>query len=147
MRIVDSTFYARHDTGTPARVTFIAFGANIAMKLVLVWGLHMGIAGIALGTAFGAWLNVAQLVWIGRSRGLLSIGDAFRRAILPIMLAAAAAGAGAYAGAHAAGYLRVSGLWHDLFALGAAGGLAALLYLAVVAAFRRALPLGRLSRN
>src|SRR5476651_299075 len=79
VRIIASTFYARHDTATPARVTLVAFAANIAMKLVLVWGFHLGIAGIALGTAFGAWLNVAQLVWFGRRRSLLVIHDSFRR--------------------------------------------------------------------
>ncbi len=41
VRIFASTFYARHDTATPARITFVAFGANIAMKLALVWGLHL----------------------------------------------------------------------------------------------------------
>jgi putative peptidoglycan lipid II flippase len=147
VRIVSSTFYARHDTGTPARVTFIAFAANIAMKLVLVWGFHLGIAGIALGTAFGAWLNVAQLVWIGRRRSLLSVSDGFRRALLPILLAAAGAGAGAYVGARAAGYLHIIGFWHDLAALAAAGGLGTMLYVVVVLAFRRSLPLGRLAQK
>ncbi len=42
VRIFASTFYARHDTATPARITFIAFGANIAMKLLLVWGVEDG---------------------------------------------------------------------------------------------------------
>ncbi|HXC55012.1 MAG TPA: murein biosynthesis integral membrane protein MurJ [Rhizomicrobium sp.] len=146
VRIFASTFYARHDTATPARVTFIAFGANIAMKLVLVWGLHLGIAGIALGSAFGAWLNVAQLVWLGRRRSLLVLSDGFRRALAPILLAGAAAGAGAVAGARAARYLHMTGLWQDLLALAAAGILGVLLYAAVVFVFRRSLPLGRLSR-
>ncbi|HUO89972.1 MAG TPA: murein biosynthesis integral membrane protein MurJ [Rhizomicrobium sp.] len=143
VRIFASTFYARHDTATPARVTFIAFSVNIAMKIVLVWGFHLGIAGIALGTSFGAWLNVAQLVWIGRSRALLSIDDGLRRAVLPIVLAAAGTGIGAYAGASAAARLQISGLWHDLAVLAAAGVLGAALYAGIVFAFRRALPLGR----
>jgi putative peptidoglycan lipid II flippase len=145
VRIFASTFYARHDTATPARVTFIAFAANIAMKVVLVWGFRLGIAGIALGTAFGAWLNVAQLIWIGRRRSLLVISDGFRRALLPIMLAAAGTGIGAYAGARLAGHLQIAGLWHDLIALAAAGALGTLLYGGVVLVFRRTLPLGRLA--
>jgi putative peptidoglycan lipid II flippase len=112
---------------------------------VLVWGFHLGIAGIALGTAFGAWLNVAQLIWIGRRRALLSISDGFRRALLPILLAAAGTGVGAYAGARLAGHLQIAGLWHDLITLAAAGALGTLIYGVVVLAFRHTLPLGRLA--
>ena len=147
VRIFASTFYARHDTGTPARITFIAFGANIAMKVALVWGLHLGIAGIALGTAFGAWLNVAQLIWVGRRRGLLSVSDVFRRAIGPILLAAAGTGVGAYAAVWLIARAEVGGRWQDLIALAAAGVLGGLLYVVVVLLFRRMLPLGRLSRR
>ena len=145
VRIVASTFYARHDTATPARVTMIAFGANIAMKLVLVFGLKLGIAGIALGTAFGAWLNVAQLVWLGRRRALLAIDDGFRRAVPPILLAAASVGFGAYIGAHATGYFHIAGFWHEPAALAGAIAVAAIAYLGVVFACRRSLPLGRFS--
>ena len=69
VRIVASTFYARHDTATPARITVFAMLCNIALKVVLVWGFHLGIAGVALGTAFGAWMNVAILTMIGHKRG------------------------------------------------------------------------------
>jgi len=143
VRIIASTFYARHDTATPARVTLIAFAANIAMKLMLVFGFHLGIAGIALGTAFGAWLNVAQLVWLGRRRSLLVIQPSFRRALLPILLASIAVGIGAIAGVQAADYLHVHGLWHDMAALAFAGAFGMTGYLTVVIAFRRLLPLGR----
>jgi putative peptidoglycan lipid II flippase len=143
VRIIASTFYARHDTATPARVTLVAFAANIAMKLVLVWGFHLGIAGIALGTALGAWLNVVLLVWLGRRRSLLAINDGFRRAVPPILLAAASVGFGAYIGAHAVGYFHVAGLWHDLAALTLAGVFAGVAYVGVVFACRRSLPLGR----
>ena len=46
---------------TPARITVTAIAVNIALKFVLVWGFHLGIAGIALGTSLGAWTNVALL--------------------------------------------------------------------------------------
>jgi len=147
VRIFASTFYARHDTATPARVTFIAFGANIAMKLVLVWGLNMGVAGIALGTAFGAWLNVGQLIWLGRRRKLLVVDDRLKRAILPTILAAVGAGAGAYAGIYLTAHVGGTPWLKDLVRLAAAGGLGTVLYLAVVVLFRRMLPLGRLVRS
>ena len=145
VRIFASSFYARHDTGTPARITFIAFGANIAMKVALVWGLHLGIAGIALGTAFGAWLNVGQLIWVAHRRGLLVIGEGFRRAIGPILLAGAGAGVGGYGGVWLVAHAGVGGRWQDVVALVAAGVLGGLLYVTIVLLFRRSLPLGRLA--
>ncbi len=68
VRPLQSTFYARHDTATPARTTLVAMACNIAIKLVLVLGLGWGIAGVALGTALGAWINVALLVMRGQCR-------------------------------------------------------------------------------
>jgi putative peptidoglycan lipid II flippase len=117
------------------------------MKVVLVWGLHLGIVGIALGTAFGAWLNVGQLIWVGRRRGLLSVSGVFRRSIVPVLLAAAAAGGGAYAGVWLVGRAGIGGRFEDLVALAAAGALGGLLYVLVVLVFRRMLPLGRLARR
>jgi putative peptidoglycan lipid II flippase len=144
VRIVASTFYARHDTATPARITVVAMLCNIALKVVLVWGFHLGIAGVALGTAFGAWLNVAILTVIGRRRALLAIDSRFRDAVLPVLLAAFAAGAGAWGGAMLAQRF-VSGRFHDELMLAGAMVVGVLAYGAVVLTFRRALPLGRLA--
>lgn len=141
VRIFASTFYARQDTATPARITMIAFGANVAMKVVLVWGLHFGVAGIALGTAFGAWLNVGQLIWAGRSRDLLVVDSVLRRAVFPVILASAATGLGGYLGAHYAPH--GAGLLHDLIRLALAGAGAGAGFGLTVLLFRRALPLGR----
>lgn len=144
VRIVASTFYARHDTATPARITVFAMLCNIALKVVLVWVFHLGIAGVALGTSLGAWLNVIILTAIGRKRALLSLDRQFRRAVPPVLLAAFAAGAGAWGGA-ILGRMLATGRFHDelmLFGVAIAGSVA---YLAVVLAFRRALPLGRLA--
>jgi putative peptidoglycan lipid II flippase len=144
VRIVASTFYARHDTATPARVTVVAMLCNIALKVVLVWGFHLGIAGIALGTALGAWLNVVILTLLGHKRGLLSIDKPFRAAVLPVLLAALAAGAGALGGAAVARIL-AAGRFHDELMLAGAFIVGVFAYGLVVLAFRRALPLGRLA--
>jgi len=146
VRIVASTFYARHDTATPARATVTAILVNITLKLILVWGFNFGIAGVALGTAFGAWTNVGILTWIGRRRGLLRIEASFRRAMIPVLLAAAAAGIGALAGAFGGGLAAaLIGRLHDEIMLGCATLIGFALYAAVVIAFRRTLPLGRAS--
>ncbi|HKD47551.1 MAG TPA: murein biosynthesis integral membrane protein MurJ, partial [Rhizomicrobium sp.] len=145
VRIVASTFYARHDTMTPARATVTAIIANILLKVFFVWGVHLGVAGVALGTALGAWINVAILTWSGKSQALLAIEAAFVRALPPVLLAAVATGAGAWLGARAAS-LVVQGHFADLAGLLAAIVCAGLFYGAVVLAFRNRLPLGRLAQ-
>jgi putative peptidoglycan lipid II flippase len=159
VRIVSSTFYARHDTATPAKATVTSIVANVAIKVILVWGFHLGIAGIALGTAIGAWVNVGALTWFSRRRGFLNVQPVLRRALLPILLAALAAGLGATAGVDLVKQLQLSSrldFW--IFHVPAATlqvemalGMAALLgcagYGAVALAFRRVLPLGRFARK
>lgn len=143
-RIVQATFYARHETATPARVTIVALICNILLKVVFVWGFHLGIAGVALGTSLGAWLNVGVLTIIGRKRALLSMDDNFRRAVIPAIAAAVAAGAGGWAGVllgHAINVPR----FHDEMMLALAVVFGGAAYGAAVLAFRRSLPLGRLA--
>jgi putative peptidoglycan lipid II flippase len=137
IRIVAPTFYARHDTATPMRATVTAMACNIALKFLFVWGLDLGVAGIALGTAAGAWINVAILTWIGRSRDLLAIERIFLRSLPAALLAAVATGAAAWFGA---GLLQARG---DVPALAAAILCAGAAYGAVLLLFRKALPLGR----
>jgi putative peptidoglycan lipid II flippase len=154
VRVIASTFYARHDTATPVRATLTAFVVNVAFKIVFVWGFHFGIVGVALGTSLGAWVNVGILTWLSLGRGLLRVDDGFRRSLSPIVLAAIAAGGGAYAGAVLGAEINVPPVAHlwlfalraatlkDLAAFGCAGLLGSLGYGAVVLAFRRLLPLG-----
>ena len=137
IRIVAPTFYARHDTATPMRATVAAMICNIALKFVFVWGLGFGVAGIALGTALGAWVNIGVLTWIGKSRALLAIERQFLRALPAALLAALATGAGAWIGA---GLLQAQG---DVAALAAAIACAGLGYGTVLLLFRGRLPLGR----
>jgi putative peptidoglycan lipid II flippase len=145
VRIVASTFYARHDTMTPARATVTAIVSNIALKILFVWGFHLGVAGVALGTALGAWINVGILTWSGNSRALLAIESTFVRALPPALLAALATAAGAWLGARL-GEVAVPGHYTDMAALAGAMICAGLGYGAIVLLFRTRLPLGRLAR-
>lgn len=146
VRITASTFYARHDTMTPARVTFSSILANIFMKIVLVWGFHFGIAGIALGTSFGAWANVALLVYLGHRRKLLHLGTIFRRALPPVVAAALAAAGGATAAVHFGRPMLEAGRWQEIFLLALAALAGGVFYGTVVFLFRSRLPLGRFAR-
>ena len=107
------------------------------------------VAGIALGTAFGAWVNVGTLVISSRRARYLNVLPGFRRSVLPSLLAAAMAGLGAVGGIVLAGYpgllTGLHGFWHDIATLGVAMLLSGLAYGAAVAVFRKRLPLGRAS--
>ena len=145
VRIFASTFYARHDTMTPARVTVTAIAVNIALKLVFVWGFHLGIAGIALGTSFGAWVNVGLLAWLGHRHGLLRLHANFWRSLVPIVVAAVATAAAAWGAVHFGGDVLgdIALRQTVLLLLAVIAGVIA--YGAVVMLFRNRLPLGRLA--
>jgi putative peptidoglycan lipid II flippase len=98
VRVLAATFYARHDTATPVRGTLLAVAVNIVMKFVLVWGVHLGAVGVALGTSLGTWANVSILFWLGWRRGLLHIDARLTRALPAILLAAIATGMAALGG-------------------------------------------------
>ncbi|MFA5958449.1 murein biosynthesis integral membrane protein MurJ [Hyphomicrobium sp.] len=145
VRIVASTFYARHDTLTPAIATVTAIVSNIILKVIFVWGFDLGVAGIALGTAVGAWINVAVLTWIGRSRSLLAIESLFIRSLGVTLISTLAAGAGAWFGAKI-GASWMPGAHSDLFALAAAVVGSGIGYLLTVLTLRSRLPLDKFSR-
>jgi putative peptidoglycan lipid II flippase len=145
IRIVSSTFYARHDTLTPARATVTSIICNIALKFVFVWGFDLGVVGVALGTAFGAWINVGILTWFGRSRALLAIESIFARSLPPVLLAAVVTGVGAWLGARLGASL-MPGHFADVAALAMAIVCSGVGYCAVVLVFRTRLPLGKLAR-
>jgi putative peptidoglycan lipid II flippase len=140
VRIVASTFYARHDTLTPVRATVIAIVSNIVLKVMFVWGFHLGVAGVALGTAIGAWINVGLLTWFGHSRALLAIERAFVKSLPPVLIAAIAAGAGAWIGTWLTAPL-AEGRFVDVTALAGAMVLSVAAYATVVLLFHRVLPL------
>jgi putative peptidoglycan lipid II flippase len=145
-RIFASTFYARHDTMTPARVTVTAIAVNIAFKILLVWGAHLGIAGIALGTSFGAWVNVGLLVFLGERRKLLQFNADFWRSLLPVVLGGLGTAAAAYAAVHFGGSLLHTERLRQVILLAFAAIAGGVVFGAVVLLFRNRLPLGRFTR-
>jgi putative peptidoglycan lipid II flippase len=143
-RIFQATFYARHDTATPARVTVTAIAINIALKFALVWGAHLGIAGIALGTSFGAWTNVGLLALIGHRRGLLKLNSGFWRSLVPSVLAGLATAAAAYSVVTWGGPILHGVPFRQVALLGLAIAASGIAYGAIVLIFRKRLPLGRM---
>jgi putative peptidoglycan lipid II flippase len=144
VRVIAATFYARHDTATPVRATLLAVAVNVGLKFVLVWGLHLGALGVALGTSLGSWANVSLLVFLAHRRGLIEIDGVFWRALWPSLLAAVATGGAALAGAVLGVHViaQESTLQREV-ALGLAVLFGVIAYGAVGLAFRRRLPLMR----
>jgi putative peptidoglycan lipid II flippase len=141
VRCVVPSFYARGDTATPVRATIISVLANIATKFLLVWGLHLGVVGIALGTSVGAWVNFSILTWLARRRSVLVVTPELKRAIVPVIAAAAAAAAGFLAGSVLGHAVAIPGrAFYDVVAFVVAGMLGAGFYVAVVIGLRHSLP-------
>ena len=141
VRCVVPSFYARGDTATPVRATILSVLANIAMKFLLVWGAHLGVVGIALGTSIGAWVNFSILTWLARRRAVLVVTPELKRAIVPVLAAAGAAATGFLAGRVLGHSVAIPGrAFDDVAAFLVAGMLGAGFYVAVVIGLRRSLP-------
>ncbi len=142
LRCVVPSFYARGDTATPVRATVFGVVSNIAMKLLLLWGLSFGVMGLALGTSFGAWMNLLVLVYLARTRGVLVATPELTRAILPVAIIVAFVVAGILIGRELGTIVLESGAFLAdegafLFAFCGAG----LAFSIGVYAFRERLPL------
>jgi len=141
VRVLQATFYARHDTATPVRATWLAVVVNVGCKLLLVFGLQYGALGVALGTSLGSWANVTTLYYLSRRRKLLAIDETLRRT-LPVSLTgavvvAALALAGQY---YATVVVPGPGTWQRMAELGLAIAFAGAGFGAVALWFRLRLP-------
>jgi putative peptidoglycan lipid II flippase len=67
IRSAVASFQSRGDTTTPMLCFFAGLLVNLALKFALYRSL--GPAGLALGTAAGAWINFALLLLLGQRRG------------------------------------------------------------------------------
>src|SRR5262249_5791781 len=112
------------------------------MKIALVWGLNLGVVGIALGTSFGAWVNFAMLAAMARRRRVLVATPELKRAVVPVIAATVASAAGFFAGVRLGHALIAPGTaFYDLTAFIIAGAAGAGVYVLAVIALRRRLPL------
>ncbi len=140
MRCVTPSFYARGDTATPVRATLVSVAVNVAMKVILVWGLAFGAVGIALGTSIAAWVNLALLIFLAQRRNLLVVTSDLTGALTPIAAATAAAGIG-FLGGYALGLAFAPQRFHAELVFLMAALCGGILYAAAVAIFRKRLPL------
>ena len=88
IKVLTPGFYARQDTKTPVRIAIVSMLFNLGGNLLSVLYLNAGFVGIALSTAFAAWINVILLYWILHKRDHLRVDERFRGKAIRIVAAA-----------------------------------------------------------
>ena len=113
-RLLQNTLYALDDTRTPARIAMLRVAVSTVVAVVTMFWfdgyvlvgtairsetaatadlLHLGIVGIALGSAFGAWTEFVLLRAALRWRiGPVTLGGGVLPVVLTMAIVAAAAG-------------------------------------------------------
>jgi len=104
-KLLASGFYGLRDTRTPVRIAVATLVVGTALGYVFLTRTGLGVAGIAFGSALGAWAYaLLALAGLDRRLGAAVIGPRERAALARIVLATAlAAGAGLAASRFAEG--------------------------------------------
>ncbi|NNM72679.1 murein biosynthesis integral membrane protein MurJ [Enterovirga aerilata] len=132
IRSVTASFYARGDTTTPLWASLAGYGVNVALKLVLIG--PFGVAGLALATSVGAWINVGVLWFLAVRRDFAAPSRALAKTLAGIGLSCALLAAlAAFGRAPVATALTPLGPLRDIGTLGALGLAGLLLYGAALA--------------
>ena len=98
-KVVQSQFFARHDTRTPFLCALAAMVINASIAIVLA--TSMGYLSAALGATLAGWGLLILLLWRSRSIGHTTAFDRRFKAALPkIMFAAAVMGIAIYFASH-----------------------------------------------
>jgi putative peptidoglycan lipid II flippase len=92
--VLARAFYAARDTRTPVAAAILAVAVNVTLALLLVD--RLGLPGLAIAIAFGAWAEALVLVEILRQRYPALDVRAIIRAFFESLLGSVAAGAAAF---------------------------------------------------
>lgn len=84
LSLITKAFYAMKDTKTPTRMAVVAVAVNLVANVILLQTPLLE-AGLALGTAISAFVNLAVLVWILRRRLRGTILESMRARALPMV--------------------------------------------------------------
>jgi putative peptidoglycan lipid II flippase len=131
-KLLASGYYGLQDTRTPVRIAIGTLAGGTALGYLLLTRTGFGVAGIALGSALGAWAYaLLALAGLDRRLAVAVIGPGERRSLARIALAAAIAAVAGVAALRLLGPLpllpRTAGSWaaFGLAYLAAASGLGA----------------------
>jgi len=121
--ILARAFYSGKDTVTPVTVAIISVAVNVSISILTVEAL--GIRGLALGIALGAWFEATVLTVLLRRKhasiATRAVVDGGLRSLVGAVLAAVAAGVVSALDLAPDTFSRVGGLILELTLAGAAG--------------------------
>lgn len=89
VKVLTPGFYARRDTATPVKVAVVVLVVNVILNFLLIWGLGLGIGGLAAAVALSSWLNCLILYALLHRRGHFRIEPWLASRLLRQLLAAA----------------------------------------------------------
>ena len=142
IRVLSPVFFARQDTRSPMRFALVSVAVNIVAGSALFFALNRvetggarGAEGIAAATALASWINVGQIVWTLRKRGLWRPSAAAVSRLWRTLAAAVLMG-GVMAAASATRSAWEPLLWRKEIALAAAVGVGGVVYAALVLLLR-----------
>ncbi|MBL0372655.1 murein biosynthesis integral membrane protein MurJ [Rhizobium sp. KVB221] len=146
IKALNPGFFAREDTKTPMRFTFVAVAVNCALALSLF--PFFAERGIATAEVVSGWISTTLLFATLIRRGHMDIDKAFVSRVIRLLAAAAImAGVLEYASVHAAPHISPSsGLLEEIAAVLALIGIAMVVYFGVAFAIGGA-SLGMIRRN
>ncbi len=93
VKVLTPNFFARKDTRTPVVTAAISLVITIGLNMLFVFQLDMGVSGLALAGAIGAWVNITLLGIILARRGFFRLSAYVVGRLLRIALASAIMGA------------------------------------------------------
>ncbi|MEM6494894.1 MAG: lipid II flippase MurJ, partial [Pseudomonadota bacterium] len=94
IKVLTPNFFARKDTRTPVITAAIALGVTVTLNFGFIFGLRLGVVGLALAGAVGAWVNIALLTGLLARRGFFILPGRVLGRIARIALASSVMGAG-----------------------------------------------------
>lgn len=94
IRILAPGYFARQDTRTPVRIAVAVLVLTQLFNLVFVFGMGLGVAGLALSTGLGALVNAGTLLFLLWRRGSWRPMPGWALFLLRLVAASAVMGGG-----------------------------------------------------
>jgi putative peptidoglycan lipid II flippase len=126
IKVLTPGFYARQDTKTPVRIAVISMLFNLVGNLTLIW--HFGHVGVAIATAFSAWVNLILLYWALHKRDHLRLDARLKAKMWRILAAGAAMGLALWFMNPLADPHMAKSFWERVLALAALCSVGAIIY-------------------
>ena len=97
VKVLTPNFFARKDTRTPVYTAAASLVVTIGMNFYFIYVAGLGVVGLALAGAIGAWVNITLLGLILSRRGFFTLPARVVSRIVRIAIAAGVMGAALYA--------------------------------------------------